>query len=356
MNIDRNRYVDRMRGLTVFLMLIVNSPIDLRITTATLKHSQWAGLTLADAVFPTFLFIVGISLSLSHSLSRINFKTIISKVVTLAFVGVLLKLMTFFLFKQEHIRLMGVLLRIGVCYGAVGLMLLYMSNKALKTTFITLFILWSTILYVWNDYNQYSNISDVLDDLILGDYANYYDVTTGRHGDSEGIFSTTGAVLTTLSGLIFGKRINNISNINGFFCGAICILVGFSLFYFLSIPVIKKLWTPSFLLICTGIAIWFYLLVKNMHYINLTCLEQIGRNSLKIYVFSIVFFEILLYLQLWHSLFVVIYINLIPKSIPIQGATFIFSLLFSSLLCFFPSFIRKIFFKTKELCDFRVFK
>ncbi|HEJ9268451.1 TPA: DUF1624 domain-containing protein [Klebsiella oxytoca] len=59
MKITRNQDIDRMRGLTVFLMLVVNSPVDLRITNSALIHSEWAGLSLADTVFPMFLFIVG---------------------------------------------------------------------------------------------------------------------------------------------------------------------------------------------------------------------------------------------------------------------------------------------------------
>lgn len=70
MKITRNQDIDRMRGLTVFLMLVVNSPVDLRITNSALIHSEWAGLSLADTVFPTFLFIVGISLTLSNRLKK----------------------------------------------------------------------------------------------------------------------------------------------------------------------------------------------------------------------------------------------------------------------------------------------
>lgn len=201
---------------------------------------------------------------------------------------------------------------------------------------------------VWGDYNQYANISDVVDDLLLGAHANYYNTDTGRSGDSEGVLSTLGALITTLSGVIFGEQINKISDARGFCYGMVCIITGFFLAYYFSIPIVKKLWTPSFLLICVGIAIWLYLLVKRMAVIDLTLLEYPGKHSLAIYVISVIAFDVLLYCHVWHSLFVAVYTWLIPRSIPLQGATLFFSVLFSSVICFTPYLIQKTMFFVKR--------
>ena len=64
--------VDILRGLTIALMILVNTPGDGRVAYAQLEHAKWNGFTLTDLVFPTFLFLVGVSiiLSLSARISR----------------------------------------------------------------------------------------------------------------------------------------------------------------------------------------------------------------------------------------------------------------------------------------------
>ncbi|ELK0736409.1 DUF1624 domain-containing protein [Klebsiella oxytoca] len=348
MKITRNQDIDRMRGLTVYLMLVVNSPVDLRITNSALIHSEWAGLSLADTVFPTFLFIVGISLTLSNRLKKITLRGLFIRSTVLVLTGIFLKAIVFVLYDQEHFKIMGVLQRIGICYGVTGLIYHFISNKKLPALCLALILAWSAILMIWGDYNQYANISDVVDDLLLGAHANYYNTDTGRSGDSEGVLSTLGALVTTLSGVIFGEQINKISDARGFCYGMVCIITGFVLAYYFSIPIVKKLWTPSFLLICVGIAIWLYLLVKRMAVIDLTWLEYPGKHSLAIYVISVIAFDVLLYCHVWHSLFVAVYTWLIPRSIPLQGATLFFSVLFSSIICFTPYLIQKTMFFVKR--------
>ena len=58
--------LDLFRGLTILLMVIVNSP-DL---TGQWHHAYWAGATIADWVFPWFLLIVGVSLAVNEPKMR----------------------------------------------------------------------------------------------------------------------------------------------------------------------------------------------------------------------------------------------------------------------------------------------
>src|ERR1700751_3075749 len=64
--------VDILRGLTIGLMILVNTPGDGRVAYAQLEHAKWNGFTLTDLVFPTFLFLVGCSIvfSLQSRLDR----------------------------------------------------------------------------------------------------------------------------------------------------------------------------------------------------------------------------------------------------------------------------------------------
>ena len=58
--------LDVFRGLTMAAMVIVNNPGDWGHAYAPLLHADWNGCTFTDLIFPFFLFIVGVSLTLSR--------------------------------------------------------------------------------------------------------------------------------------------------------------------------------------------------------------------------------------------------------------------------------------------------
>ena len=60
-NSSRLKSLDTLRGVTVAAMILVNTSGDGAHTYPILAHSPWNGCTLADVVFPCFLFMVGIS-------------------------------------------------------------------------------------------------------------------------------------------------------------------------------------------------------------------------------------------------------------------------------------------------------
>ena len=55
--------LDVFRGLTLALMIIVNTPGG-EVSYGPLEHALWHGFTLTDLVFPSFLFVVGAAMSL----------------------------------------------------------------------------------------------------------------------------------------------------------------------------------------------------------------------------------------------------------------------------------------------------
>src|SRR4051794_19176658 len=61
----RWRALDVFRGLTVLGMILVNASDVSGHAYAWLQHSQWDGFTLADSVFPAFLFIMGVAMGVS---------------------------------------------------------------------------------------------------------------------------------------------------------------------------------------------------------------------------------------------------------------------------------------------------
>ena len=59
--------LDILRGLTIIFMIIVNTPGSWSHVYAPLLHADWNGITPTDYIFPTFLFIVGVSIVLSFT-------------------------------------------------------------------------------------------------------------------------------------------------------------------------------------------------------------------------------------------------------------------------------------------------
>ena len=59
--------LDVFRGMTIFFMILVNTPGNWNYVYAPLLHAKWNGCTPTDLVFPFFLFIVGVSMAISYS-------------------------------------------------------------------------------------------------------------------------------------------------------------------------------------------------------------------------------------------------------------------------------------------------
>ena len=63
---NRIESVDILRGITIVAMIMVNNPGSWGHVYPPLLHAEWHGLTPTDLIFPFFLFIVGISISLTY--------------------------------------------------------------------------------------------------------------------------------------------------------------------------------------------------------------------------------------------------------------------------------------------------
>ncbi|HWU91964.1 MAG TPA: heparan-alpha-glucosaminide N-acetyltransferase domain-containing protein, partial [Sphingomicrobium sp.] len=119
--------LDLLRGLAVIGMIIVNEMAGMAPPVfPLLLHSHWAGLTIADVVFPAFLFMVGVSIPLSFkSKERVDYSAIAWRVFRLILLGFILSNI-FWLskFSSSSWRLFGVLQRIGLVYGACAILFL----------------------------------------------------------------------------------------------------------------------------------------------------------------------------------------------------------------------------------------
>src|SRR6056300_458452 len=116
----RIRSVDMLRGLTIMLMIVVNSPGSWNHVYAPLLHADWNGITPTDFVFPSFLFIVGASIVLAmhrrieQQPASQTFRKIAFRSAKIYAVGIFLWIWPDF--DLTHIRYVGVLPRIAIVY------------------------------------------------------------------------------------------------------------------------------------------------------------------------------------------------------------------------------------------------
>ena len=263
--------VDILRGLTIAFMILVNNNGDEHHAYWALKHAAWNGFTPTDLVFPTFLFVVGISTvfstasRLAQGATKLNiFLHTLRRAVIIFLLGLLVN--SFPHFNPHTLRIYGVLPRIAVCYLIVATFYLLSSGWRNKVAVAAACLIgyWILMRYVpvpgfgmpGRDIpllDHDANIVAWLDRQIFS-APHLYE----RTRDPEGLLSTIPAVATALMGLLTGiwlRTTNTLAQkargiaIAGF---SSIILGGLWNFAF---PINKKLWTSSYVLFAGGLSL-----------------------------------------------------------------------------------------------------
>src|SRR5688572_24918228 len=130
--------LDAFRGATIALMILVNTAGMFRQQYAPLRHAEWHGWTITDTVFPSFVWIVGVSIALAKP----------KPVVTILRRGAILFGLGLFLYGVPQFdvstwRILGVLQRIAVCYVAAALIHRYFSVRGWIVWTVALLALYS---------------------------------------------------------------------------------------------------------------------------------------------------------------------------------------------------------------------
>ena len=266
--------VDVLRGLTIGFMIMVNNNGGGDQAYWAMKHTDWNGFTPTDLVFPTFLFLVGITTVFSTAARLAKGATKKSlllhtfrRAVILFLLGLLVN--SFPLFHLHTLRIYGVLQRISVCYFIVAL--LYLASPRWKDkAFIAAALLvgyWALMRFVPVPgygvpthnvplLHRDGNLVAWLDRIIFPS-SHLFE----RTRDPEGLLSTLPALATTLLGLLTGVWLRTKRNVTQktrgiIFAGLSCLLLGG--LWNLEFPVNKKLWTSSYVLYAAG---WSLLLL-----------------------------------------------------------------------------------------------
>jgi predicted acyltransferase len=301
---NRLASIDAFRGATIAGMIIVINPGSWKYIYTPLRHADWNGLTLADLVYPFFLFIVGVSITFSFSKileqnisKKYLYPKIIKRTIILFLLGLFIN--SFPDFDLQNIRIMGVLQRIAICYLIVSFLFL---NTKLSTQVILsilfLFIYWAIMELVlvpevgYGIYEKGRNAAAYLDKFILAGHMGYYE----KMGEPEGFISTLPSLSTTLFGVFTGyllkKKENPYKTISLLLAsGIVGIIIG--LIWSIWLPINKNLWTNSYSVLTAGLALvvyaFFYYFVDVLSYKKYAKpFIVFGTNAITVYVLSIV--------------------------------------------------------------------
>lgn len=260
--------LDAFRGITIAGMILVNNPGSWSHVYAPLLHAEWHGVTPTDWVFPFFLFIVGVSIAYAlgkRKAAGTDRSKLIKKIVkrTLIIFGIGLFLNAFPFFKLSTVRIPGVLQRIALVYGAASLLFVYLNPRQLFWAGVgCLLAYWGLMTLVpvpggiAPNLEASTNLGAWLDRSLLDGHL----WVQSKTWDPEGLLSTLPAIATGISGILGGLWLRSDKDGYTKVAGMMVIgtiLLALSHIWDMSFPINKKIWTSSYVLHTSGVALLF---------------------------------------------------------------------------------------------------
>jgi len=313
--------LDVFRGMTIAFMILVNTPGNGDVAWAPLQHAHWHGFTPTDLVFPSFLFVIGVSAWFSlkrfeHQPSRSALTKIWRRTAILYLIGLLmwhvpafivsvfaLSLGTFATGLLANIRILGVLQRLALCYGIGSTLALCLSRRMLIGTAGILLLAYWWLMWMFGQgpdpLSLQTNAALRFDLWLMGPNHLYHGerVDGVRFAfDPEGALSTLPALVTFVIGYLTGRFLDRTADrrqaLSDLFPAAfLLIAAGFLWSEWFGFPINKKLWTSSYTLYAGGwslLILGLVLWAVDVHgKIRLFSFFNIfGRNPLLAYVTS----------------------------------------------------------------------
>ncbi|MFC5527808.1 acyltransferase family protein [Rhodanobacter ginsengisoli] len=250
--------LDALRGCTVAAMLLVNDPGDWDHVYAPLEHSAWNGCTPTDLVFPFFLFVVGVSVALAV-LPRLEqgaatpaalTRAALWRALRILGLGVAINLLAAWWMPGAHLRLPGVLQRIGACYAGVALFAIHTRPRTQWAAIALVLAGYWGLLLLGGSLEPWTNIVSRTDSALFGRFVYQIDPLSGRGHDPEGLLGTLPSLVTSLLGLRAGCWLRQDKLKALLIAGVLSLLLG--ALWSCWLPLNKNLWTPSFVLWTAG--------------------------------------------------------------------------------------------------------
>jgi predicted acyltransferase len=305
---ERLMSVDALRGFDMFWIIgadwIVSGlekisktgPIE--VVSTQLKHKQWEGFAFEDLIFPLFVFIAGVStvFSLGKSVEQGGEKAAMWRLFKRAVLLFIVGIFYYGGFSKEFkdIRILGVLQRIALCYLFAGLTFCCFRLRGMIAVCVALLVgYWALMSFVpvpgveGHSFDEGKNLANYIDREYLP--LRKHDKTH----DPEGLLSTLPAIATCLLGCFAGMLLKN-SNVDSrkkvlwlFAAGVAGVALGYA--WSVQFPIIKKIWTSSYVLVAGGyssmLLATFYLIVDVWKKQTWAMpFVWIGTNSITIYL------------------------------------------------------------------------
>ncbi len=258
--------LDAFRGFTIAAMILVNTPGSWSYLYSPLSHADWNGCTPTDLVFPFFLFIVGVSIWFSSKkfddqLTGTVIIKITKRAILIFLIGLLLNAFPFFNLEIENLRILGVLQRIAIAFWLGAMLCLFIKKYELLllVSGVILLVYWWVLFYFGGDtpYSLETNVVRQLDIKIFG--PGHLWSGKGIPFDPEGLLSSLPAVVSVIFGYLTGQMIEQTERSalipRMILVGIVSLGIGW--FWGGFFPINKSLWTSSYVLYTTGLAILF---------------------------------------------------------------------------------------------------
>jgi predicted acyltransferase len=291
--------LDVLRGLTIAGMILVNDGAG-KETFEPLKHAAWNGMSIADFVFPFFLFMVGISTYISLRKFKFEWSAPLAQKILKRTLVILLIGWGIYWFESccqgdflpfDHLRIPGVLHRIALSYGIVALLAVSMNHKWLLWLSGFLLIGYTILLLAGDGYAcGPENILGIVDQSIFGDAHLYHSGPI----DPEGLLGLIPSIAHTIIGFWCGKLLFEHHELKDkmlhlLLFGFTLTILGFLFSY--GLPLNKRIWSPTFVLVTCGLAtsllaLLIYLIDDKGSKQWTPFFVSFGVNPLFLYVFS----------------------------------------------------------------------
>jgi predicted acyltransferase len=279
------------------LATLVGTPTALQLGDQ-FRHVEWEGFRFYDLIFPLFVFTVGTVIPFSLAKARANGdRGVLSRIArrTVLLLGVALLYNHVLQFDWTHLRVSGVLQRIALCYGFAAIIEWKTSTKGIVILVAAILLgYWALLANVSPpggtpaDYSRFGNLPGWVD-------RNYLpNMGPKSWGDPEGLLSTIPAIATALLGVLAGRWLRSPyapwRKVSGLVAAGIaCTTIG--ALWGQSFPIIKSLWTSSYVLVAGGLSLLllalFYAVVDVLGFRRWAFFfVVIGMNAITIYMAS----------------------------------------------------------------------
>ncbi|MBC6982428.1 acyltransferase family protein [Caulobacter sp. 17J80-11] len=253
--------LDVTRGLTIVGMIVVNAAAYLHYVAKDpvyplLMHAEWIGFTLADWVFPAFVVLMGVSIGIAPAQEP---GRVAARTLRLVLIGLALSNLYWMIDMQANaFRPFGVLQRLGLAYACAALLYRRLKPRTrLWLAGLALLLYWPLLLVPTPDgladlHVAGANLEGWIDRTVLG--VHVYE--KGPLGfDPEGILSTLPTIAQCLVGVSAGERLRGSRPLIAArdLTGAGVVLVVGGMVWAPFFPLIKGVWTSSYVLLSTGL-------------------------------------------------------------------------------------------------------